>query len=395
MATGSDLAGPHGLNNDPQVRQLGMKPRLWDAICVAVLCVILSLGLWPFHTPKNDVTWLGNRNGLRFGRLSTVFGAGALQTAGAGNEASGSVEIWLHPSRIWDRCTFLAFYAPENSQQFSLRQSDAGLDLKTGTRNDPHRAGTASFHVKDVFRGRQRVFLAVTAGTGGAVVYINGVRAATAPQLRLSTKDFTGRLILGDSPGQTDSWSGQLLGLAVYFRELAASQVLHHYETWSRNGRPEVAGDERNVALYLFNERSGNVVHDQAGPGLDLKIPEKYVVLDQIFLEPFWKEFEWSRSYWSAALKNVVGFVPFGFCFYACLLTRKLKRAAIVTVLLGALVSLTIEVLQVYIPSRDSGTTDLFTNTLGTWLGVVSYRVASPVLTARFPWLHFVAWPRG
>jgi glycopeptide antibiotics resistance protein len=111
------------------------------------------------------------------------------------------------------------------------------------------------------------------------------------------------------------------------------------------------------------------------------------VVLDKIFLEPFWKEFNMSRSYWGAAFKNIVGFIPFGFCLFACLSAHKLRRAALATVILGALVSLTIEVLQGYLPTRDSGTTDIFTNTLGTYLGVIAWRVAGPILAKKLPWL--------
>ena len=42
-----------------------MKTRFLDLICVAVLCVILTLGLWPFHSPRNEVTWLGDHGGQR------------------------------------------------------------------------------------------------------------------------------------------------------------------------------------------------------------------------------------------------------------------------------------------------------------------------------------------
>src|SRR3974377_1692042 len=98
------------------------------------------------------------------------------------------------------------------------------------------------------------------------------------------------------------------------------------------------------------------------------------MVLDKIFLEPFWREFDLSRNYWDAAVKNIIGFLPFGFCFYPCLWIHKFRRPALATILLGATVSLTIEVLQAYLPTRDSGTTDLFTNTLGTWIGVAAFR---------------------
>ena len=366
-----------------------MRIQFWDVICVAVLCVILTLGLWPFHSPKNEVAWMGTRDGLRFGRNATVIGSSAFQTASEESGTAGSVEVWLQPGRIWDTCTFLAFCTPGNPRQFLLRQSEAGLELQAGMGDDPRPAKTAKLFVRNAFRRPRRVFLTIASGIDGTAIYIDGLPAGTAPQFRLSPEAFTGRLVLGDSAGQPDSWSGQLLGVAIYRRELTARQVLRHYQTWTQGKRPEISEDDRNIALYLFDERAGNVVHDRAGSGVNLYIPEKYVVVDQISLEPFWREFSMSRSYWSSALKNIVGFIPFGFCFCACLSAHKVGRAALATVILGTLVSLTIEILQAHLPTRDSGTTDIFTNTLGTYIGTVACKAVVPILAARFPRLPY------
>jgi hypothetical protein len=360
-------------------------------ICVSVLGVILTLGLWPFHVPKNDVAWLRNRNGLRFGEYGTVLSSRAFAVTNGQREGCVSIEIWLQPERMWDSHTFLTFYFPQNLFQLSFHQSQTDLALQTAVPDGEFRTKTVSFSVPDVFRKPGPVFITITSGSQGTVAYIDGVPAKRALQFRLSPKELSGRLILGDSPRDGDSWSGQLLGLAIYHRELTAPQVLDHYEAWTQRGRPEIASDERYVALYLLDERGGNVVHNKARAGPDLYIPEKYVVLDKAFLERPWTEFSRSTGYFSAVLKNIVGFIPLGFCFYVYLsAARYVKRPALATVISGTLVSLTIEILQAYLPTRESGTTDLFTNTFGTYIGVLLYRVVSPILSATLPWLSLV-----
>jgi VanZ family protein len=363
-----------------------MNIRILAIICVAVLCITLTLGLWPFHAPRNDVAWLKDHAGLRFGRVSTVFSSSAFQSASP-NSPGASMEIWLQPGLIWDSNTFLSLYSSKTPLHFSLRQSQTDLLLQTPGQDDHDHTTLAKLYVAEVFRKLQPVFITITSGERGTVVYLDGVPVKTAPQFRISAKAFTGRLIVGDSPGQTDSWSGRFLGLAMYHRELMEPQVLRNYAAWKRNGRPELTMDERNVALYLFDEHTGSVVRDKAGSGVDLYIPKTYAVVDQIFLEPFWTEFGMTRSYFGAAFKNIVGFIPFGFCFYAYITTVfSIQRATLLTVALGTAVSLTIEILQAYLPTRDSGTTDLITNTLGAWIGVVSYKIVTPALARIFPW---------
>ena len=129
------------------------------------------------------------------------------------------------------------------------------------------------------------------------------------------------------------------------------------------------------MALYLFDEHAGRVIHNQVSSGPDLYIPDRYLVLDQILLQPFWQEFHPTRGYLKDVLMNIAGFVPFGFLFCAYLsLACRIKRPALVTILLGLALSFTIEFLQWFLPTRDSGTTDLITDTLGTAIGARFYR---------------------
>ncbi|MGB6477849.1 MAG: VanZ family protein, partial [Candidatus Sulfotelmatobacter sp.] len=85
-------------------------------------------------------------------------------------------------------------------------------------------------------------------------------------------------------------------------------------------------------------------------------------------------EFQLSWGYCKDVLINIGGFIPLGFFFCAYFSSvRPLKRAMLTTIVLGGVVSLAIEVLQAFLPTRDSGMTDIITNTLGTGLGALLY----------------------
>jgi VanZ family protein len=362
-----------------------VSPKILSVICAFILCGILVAGLWPFHRPRNEVTWLGDHNGLRFGKHATVLSSGSLAMTSSGDEASCSIEIWLQPSLMDASSTFLAFSTPENPLQFMLRQSEADLELQRESGNQPPQAPTTSLYVDDVFRGAKRVFITVTSGPQETSVYLDGTLAKTSRGFRLARNDCTGQLVVGDSPLESHNWSGQLWGLAIYSRELTAGQVFRHYETWAARGRPEISENERVVALYLFDEHGGRVVHNRVSSGIDLHIPERYLIWHQIFLERPWQEFKPSRGYLKDVLINIAGFIPLGFFFCAYFSSApQVKRAALATIILGGTVSLTIEVLQAYLPTRYSGMTDLVTNTLGTCLGVILYQCkAARILLAK------------
>ncbi len=375
-----------------------MKSQLLGVMCIAVLCVVLTLGLWPFHSPRNDVAWLKQTGGLAFGRYGTVLSRASLKMAHSQRHEGCSIEIWAQPDHWSSSATILALYSPETGRLFTLRQSLSDLELQAEVRNAPEAAKT-HFYVDDAFgpalQQKRLVVISVTSGEQGTMVYLDGVPVKAAPRFRIPEDSFPGRLILGDSPGQPDSFRGQIRGLAIYNTELNREQVSRHYRAWTQAGQPDAAQVEGAIALYLFNEKTGSRIHNHAAGGGDLLIPDRYTVVDKVSLESFWKEFNSSGGYWRGNLKNVVGFIPLGFCFCAYFtVVRPIKRAVPVTVVLGALVSLTIEVLQTFLPTRDSGTTDLITNTFGTYVGVLCCTNIYPALVERFPTLGwFLASP--
>ena len=328
-----------------------------------VLSGILCLGLWPFHRPKNAVTWVENRDGLEFGDYGIVRSSGIFKSSP--DQVSSTLEIWLAPGLTIDSNTILAFSTADNPLRFSLHQYLSSLIV----RHEDNSGDRSEISIADVFRQGRPIFLTITSDVQGTTMYIDGLLASTFPQFRLAD-DLRGELEVGTSPVVSDAWQGELRGVAVYYREFTAAQVRRHYETWMQHGRPELSRDERLVALYLFNEHAGNIVHNAAPVGIDLDIPERYSLLHQKRFEPFWKEYRPVSEHWMDILTNIVGFIPLGFAFCAYWsVTRSVKSALVLVTCLGFAVSFTIEFFQAYLPTRHSGTTDLLTNTLGAFFG--------------------------
>jgi VanZ like protein/concanavalin A-like lectin/glucanase superfamily protein len=342
------------------------------AICLLVLCGILVAGLWPFHAPRNEVSWLSGRNGLLFGKYGTIVSATPFEASASRGDNSCTLEMWLEPTRVDSGGMILAFYWPASGDvPFTVRQyPDGGLVLERESQS--HFAKKIVSYVGDVLKSLKPVFVTVTSGEAGAAIYVDGTLVKNFPSFAFSRGDLTGQLILGNAASTTYTWPGQFKGLAVYDRELTAGEVSQHYAMWTENRQADLVKSEGVVALYLFNEGRGNVVHSQVASAPVLLIPRRFLVVHRWFLEPFWKEFHPGWSYCKDVGVNIAGFIPLGFFFCSYFsFVRRIERPALITLTAGFLVSLTIEVLQSFLPTRDSGTTDLITNTFGTALGAM------------------------
>ena len=352
------------------------RSRTITGLCVATLAIILVAGLWPFHSPKNDVTWLAG-NGIRIGNHGCLLSSGPLRSYDSKADSWGSLELWIKPAfATKGRRTILAFEGPgDDATAFSLQQNGNALIIQRKNADADNVLHTAEFAVREALVGDSHTELTIMLGPHDTKVYRNGVLATTSLLMGNSTPVFAGRLVLGNFLNIGSTWPGQVYGLAIYGRQLTPGEVLSHYEDWNNSSRPTITQRDQPVAIYLFDERAGRIVHDQLGSENNLLIPERYMVLHPQFLSVPWRHFRSTPGFWKDVVINVIGFAPFGLSFFAYFSeVRVSKKAALIVVLLGFFTSLTIEVLQAWLPTRNSGMNDLITNTLGTGLGVLLYR---------------------
>lgn len=326
----------------------------------------MIVGLWPFNFQANNrVGWL--QNGLHFERQSQVY----TEAPWKANSESGSftIELRLRSGRVCDCLgTILSWYAPSQGKALKIEQSISDLVVRGNFADQQHHPAFRSLWLDDTLRDNQTRFLTIAAGPDGTVLYLEGAKAREY-RYTPAGENLSGRLVLGHSTRDRNAWEGDLLGLALYNRALSAPEVSRNYQIW-REGRVDDLKATKDIAgLYLFDEGRGDVVHNRMGSLPDLNIPAKFSVLTKIPLIPS------AKLHWSDlkdAAINIGGFAPFGFLVSAYLRWGRhssKKNATRLAVLFGAATSLLIELLQVYLPSRDSSYLDVINNIMGSALG--------------------------
>jgi len=278
-------------------------------------------------------------------------------------DLSFTIEFWLQAAdaRHPQESAFFSIYGDSSDNDLSITQSRSDLLLGAYFRShNGTQKGQLRFY--NVCGGSHPVFVTITSSQEGTILYQDAKQQARYPAAPVR---YMGRVMLGHEPDENSPWTGDILGLAVYDHAITAGEIEQHYGIW-RSQRPWLLQSAR--ALYPLDERSGNVVHNRAGPAPDLIIPANFKPLNLTVLavpHPF-------RFHRIDTVVNVLGFMPLGFLLCAYLEDGKhysRKKAFVGAIILGAVTSLSIELLQVFLPSRDSSLLDVLNNIAGTTLG--------------------------
>ncbi len=357
---------------------LASEKKLLGILSSIITAGILFATLWPFNFfPTNGVSWLVGTDGIRFRPPGVVFSKAPMHTRGGATGTACSLELLLRPASISESDSILSFSGPNNPLQFVVRQWTNGLLVTHDMTNAQGVLKRTKFDVDHAFQLGKLVLVTMTSGPGGTVVYLNDREAKVFPRFTITPDELSGEVVLGTNAEDYQPWPGEVRGMAIFSKELTAAEVYKHYGDWNRTPGATLSDLDGATAYYRFNEGEGRDIHNSVASGPDLEIPKWFKVPHKPILKSATREFVADWNYVNDITRNIAGFVPFGFlvCAYlGCTLGR--RKAILYTVLAGGLLSFTIEMLQVLVPPRNSGVTDIITNTLGAALGALLARPA-------------------
>jgi VanZ family protein len=336
---------------------------------------ILFATLFPFQFhPENDVRWLAG-GGIGFYPFAIVVSDGPVMPEASGDDSFCSIEVLLKPNLFDLSATFLTFSRKGHPGQFRLHQYHDGLVIWREFPQGENRYRLVKRDVDRFFRSDQTVLLTLTSSPRGTSIYSNGQLIQKFPAFPLSRQTMGGELDLGTDPVHVDPWPGELHGLALYNRELSPAEVAANYQAWSTSGFANCQVQNSQTALFTFQEGHGSSIRNLCAGGAGLSIPPYFLLPFKTFLTVPWKEFSPTWDYVNDLLRNIIGFVPLGFALCGYLsLAGKARHAVLITILCGFLTSLSVEISQAYIPQRESGLTDVITNSTGSAIGAYLLR---------------------
>jgi VanZ family protein len=323
----------------------------------------------------NNVRWIEGEPGLRFEPFGIVSGKEPLFGPGGAVDLSlpFTLRMEVHPREEPSDSLprILSAYDGEGREQFFLGQWRAGLVLRILEGERLHRLKYRETGAGGI-RQDATHSIVVRSEDHALTLFVDGAPAKTRSGVAfslLSGKRAPAWMILGNSPSGESPWRGDLHSLSFYQEALSPGDI-------------ESLG-KAPVLQYGFSEGTGAVCRGGADPRYDLVIPSLFRAPKKGVLVPPWRVQKFDRSFWKDVSVNIFGFVPFGFAVYGWARKggeRKIAMAMGTALLTGAGISLFIELLQVYLPTRDSSLTDVINNVLGAYIGARLFQEARGIL---------------
>ncbi len=370
-------------------RNIDSKFKLLAALSLIIVLTVLFFGLRGkgFHF-SNDVSWLKDEPGVRFGPYAMAYAHLDSEPSKSTLSAmqSFALEIALQPEDVKPDGfrMILTVHDGDDNRQLIVGQYQSYIVVMNG--DDYENKRKVKRLAAPVFsRPNEKLLLTITTGSDGTKLYVNGRPVKAKPDLILKIPDASApRLTLGNSVDGHSPWKGNVYGLAFYAGPLESGIIENRFSAWSNTQRFPFPLEGQPFLFFPFSEKSGTRAMDGVSGIVAMNMPAGFPVLEKRFLSWPLRDFKANKNFYSDVVLNLLGFMPLGFVLCALFMVcggRLQKNAAALSVAVCFLISLGIETAQVWMPSRSSQGLDLILNVLGGWIGA---RVGKSVFKMKY-----------
>ncbi len=351
------------------------------SLAFLVMSVMLYFGVrLKGYRPVNRVHWASAGPGITFEPYGLAYTEYFFIPSAEVPEPSNlTIELAIKPDFLkYSSLRFLVMiHDGQDKSQLFIGQWGSSLMIMNGNDYSNRRRLPKIYLQLDENVEKARL-VSIVSTEEGTRVYLDGVlkKKKSALVLRYPNKIEQTRMVVGNNLGGNQPWKGTIAGLAFYDRALEQALIESHYRSWQSNGTFNGFKDAAPKLLYTFDQGSGESVRNKMGDGPVLMVPARMEILQK-------KVLSWPKFYGVAGtnligdvLLNLIGFIPLGFiliALYGRIESFSHRYGRLIVVLFAFAFSLSIEITQVWIPSRDSSLLDLFLNTIGGYLGVLLY----------------------
>jgi len=329
-----------------------------------LIFIFLFVGLWPFNFWQSNRVSQDSVNGLRLTVPATVYTSNVPDKLLDLREFTILLDLSSHFFGSNGYARILSYSLNDQRLNFMIGQWEDSLVFRL---RPSGKARPIHFETEGVLRKGEKGYIAIIFNGERLLLYHNGEiknEKKTGP-LIFANWDGSYPLVVGSEANGKFPWEGNIYSIKIFDRALLPGEI----EKLALRGNAQSDGD---IPVIDYSFDAGRSVIKDGGKGelANLAIPKRFEPYKRAFLErPFYLK-EIRRNIWDIVI-NAFGFFPLGFLLSGYFNRRDWvsKGAFIVTVIIGAIVSLTIEILQASLPTRDSSILDLVANTFGTAIG--------------------------
>lgn len=348
----------------------GPRPRSlarWGLFLIG--CAYLAIGWWPWQPwPDNRIQWRREGPGLVFSPPSLALIQPLPRSVLPPNPGAFWIEfeIVALPQAVPALQQILTLHDGRLPAKLAVCQWKADLLLWIPAPGAPRGIREIGTTLAD---GRPHLVTLVL-GENETRIYVDGVLRRRSSEFRVDPEALRGKWVLGDAPEGKRGWRGELRSLGVGQGARTAEEIAGRQREWERREGDGWGPPDPRAAFFALNEGRGRMAGGR-WPGVWLELPAVYAVPHKRLLAGS-ADFSqvWRRDARDTVI-NVLGFLPVGVLAWLAWSGAGSGIRWLAVLGSGLLLSLTIELGQVWLPERVSSMIDLSCNGLGSLLGGV------------------------